>query len=200
MAASLPAFLIVPNPFDRLPAPRELAGLLRWPLTLGAAILAIGFSSVSLMNVARDQADLSLATRSTSSPAALRSMPPVVQISLPVAATTAPVHVAEVDATPTMPLAENVTPAPVVDTGPRMMATLGLAVRARPMTASAQIGALSQGEIVSIEGEDRGWFQVTTSDGRTGWSWGRYLKPVSPQIAADSPFWSGADQDVAFTQ
>jgi uncharacterized protein YgiM (DUF1202 family) len=81
-----------------------------------------------------------------------------------------------------------------------MMATLSLAVRSRPEKGSAQVGALQQGEIVEIKGSQHGWYLVTSSNGASGWSWGRYLEPVDPKVAADSPFWSAQSHDVAFAR
>jgi uncharacterized protein YgiM (DUF1202 family) len=77
------------------------------------------------------------------------------------------------------------------ETGPpKMMATLSVAVRAQPAKASRQIGGLEQGQVATVTSTKNGWMLVTTSTGVSGWVYGRYLEAVSPQIAADSPFWT----------
>ncbi|HWA18496.1 MAG TPA: SH3 domain-containing protein [Devosia sp.] len=198
----------------------DLASFGKWMLTLAVSIFIVGAAVTGTLNLVSNYA-VRPATPAVpaQSPAALRSVEPIQLVTqaaaeeAPVTAPPAPTVTATAPAAAT-PVESTATPAPsetpsaatqdesgqAAPGGPRMMATLSLAVRSHPQKASPQVGALQQGEIVTIQGEDGGWYLVTSSDGATGWSWGRYLKPVAPNVVEDSPFWSGQGEDVAFAR
>jgi hypothetical protein len=183
----------------------DLPSFGKWMLTLAVSIFIVGAASTGTLNLVSNYAVRPVSSAVPApSPAALRSVEPTKVLAASKAAEEAEPAPAPLAAAPaqstSVAAAQTISASDAVPAEPRMMATLGLAVRARPQTASAQIGSLQQGEIVSVQAADRGWYLVTTHDGASGWSWGKYLEPVSPQIAADSPFWSAGEQEVAFAR
>jgi uncharacterized protein YgiM (DUF1202 family) len=64
----------------------------------------------------------------------------------------------------------------VPDNASRMVATIAVNVRDRPSNDSRVVGTLREGAVVAVVASRQGWLQV--SDGsRTGWVYGRYLRP-----------------------
>ncbi|MCS6879010.1 MAG: tetratricopeptide repeat protein [Geminicoccaceae bacterium] len=60
----------------------------------------------------------------------------------------------------------------------RFRVTTDIFVRAEPATASAAVGSLRRGSEVTVRGEERGWYKVELSSGRTGWVYRRFLEAI----------------------
>jgi hypothetical protein len=182
----------------------DLPAFGKWMLTLAVSIFIVGAASTGTLNLISNYAVRpGTAAVPAQSPAALRSVEPIQLVSPAAAKEVEPAITSAATPAPsvsTAAAAPSVPPAEAVPAEPKMMATLSLAVRSHPQKESAQLGALQQGEIVAIQGADHGWYLVTTSDGVSGWSWGKYLEPVGPQVATDSPFWSARSEEVAFAR
>ena len=63
-----------------------------------------------------------------------------------------------------------------VDPGPLTHATTAVNVRAGPSTSNAKLFVLQPGEPVRMSATDRGWVEVITASGETGWVYSRYLE------------------------
>lgn len=55
-----------------------------------------------------------------------------------------------------------------------------LNMRSGPSTTYSIVHVLWQGNVVKIIAESNGWYQISLSDGRTGWSSGQYLSLSNP--------------------
>ncbi|MEO6395182.1 MAG: SH3 domain-containing protein [Devosia sp.] len=152
----------------------------KWAATAALALTVFWLSSAGALSlISTNAAATGQSAEERIVPAAIRSMGPTVEIK-PVEVAPVETRVAAVPEQRALPVAK-----------PKMMATLGLAVRARPEKGSAQVGALQQGEIVTVGSKNGGWILVTASDGESGWAYSKYLTLVDPNIAEDSPFWTG---------
>jgi uncharacterized protein YgiM (DUF1202 family) len=164
----------------------DLPAFAKWMATLMVAILVVGTTSAGTINLVSSQTwSRAAAVDPSPSPAMIRTVAPIAEIK-PVGSAAPAAKPATVSATTPVAASPRAQAAP---TKPQMMATLSLAVRAHPQKASQQIGGIEQGEIVTVSSKDGGWMLVTTSDGESGWAYGKYLTAVDPHIVADSPFW-----------
>ena len=67
-----------------------------------------------------------------------------------------------------------------------IVAVDSLRVRSSPAKDSPQVFGLHNGAMVTVSGTERGWMLITAEDGRTGWVYGKFLRPAaSGQHLAD---------------
>ena len=85
---------------------------------------------------------------------------------------------------PTMPASTASLPVPVeadpvLSGDVRTVTAEALNIRDRPSSSSNVLGKLVAGDSVTVIGQERTWLEVMTSDGKSGWISGKFVKTPS---------------------
>lgn len=158
----------------------SLVGLLKWPLTVSAAVVVFATATGASLSLLRNGFAAGVPTQSTIK--AGMSAPIIRMPDTPVVSPEAArVRVSLIFAGQRYAIAGAGRPKPAADeTNPaRMVASTGLVVRSQPRKASANVGSIASGTTVGVHSKQGGWLLVDGPGGVTGWVFGKYLMPAS---------------------
>jgi len=157
-----------------------IVGFLKWPATVAAAVLVFGTASHSALSMLHDRVAIRPpeATTIKANVATPVIRVPDTPVVSPAAARAKLSVLPEGRRYAVAALAGDTAPAERAGVA-RMVASSGLIMRSRPMKASAAVGTVARGEQVEVRSKQGGWLLVGTPGGRTGWVFGKYLKPTA---------------------